>query len=57
MLELYATCDADKIEPVREAMLETLEKLASKPATDEEVNRAKTQLLSEREQLNFLRLD
>jgi zinc protease len=51
MLELYATCDADKTQSVREAMLDTLEKISEKPVTEEEVNRARTQLLTEREHL------
>ncbi|HLW68911.1 MAG TPA: pitrilysin family protein [Gemmataceae bacterium] len=51
MLELYATCDPDKVEPVRQTMIETLEGMAAKPITDEEVTRARAQLLADREQL------
>jgi zinc protease len=46
-----AACEPEKLSSVRDAFLKTLESVGEQPVTDEEVNRAKTRLLKQRELL------
>lgn len=51
LMLLGATCEPGKTDEVRDTLIATLEGLADKPVTDEEVSRVKTQMLKGREQL------
>lgn len=51
LMEASATCDAKNVAAVKEALLKVIESVPTTPITDEEVERAKRQLLRQREQL------
>ena len=51
LLEVGATCEPTKLDEARATLIATLEDLPKNPVTDEETNRAKVQLLQERERL------
>lgn len=51
IIEISATCEPDKLDDVRNTMIETLENIAKAPITEEDVDRSRTQLLKAREEL------